>query len=144
MYPKYFPNIFIFYSVTSRKQLPLFLWQRDLYGVESSFCSPTPLIFRISLREFWALFLLSLPWRLLCEFLQATPDTLSSSAHCRPLRCSSLSHLPLDLPHHPPRNPPLPMFQCHETLLERPTRLAGKGTVTLAPPCTFHLPFIKA
>lgn len=46
---KYFPNMFIFYSVRGRKKFPLPPWRRDQYCFQNSFCAPTPLIFRIVL-----------------------------------------------------------------------------------------------
>lgn len=99
----------------------------SLYWAER-FCSPTPLVFKIAPREFWTLFLLCLPWSPCCGF---------PSGHTRHFVQTPLCHLPslmpqpllplhVDMPSHPPWSPPLFMFQCHETSLDKPTRLVDK------------------
>lgn len=96
---KYLPNMFIFYSMKGRKQLPWPLGQKDPF--QSLFCSPTPLIFRISLRELWVLFFL----RVSCGGCSGSPlqMTLASSS---PLT-AFFSHTPASFP--PLASPGLPL-----------------------------------
>ena len=127
IYPKYFPNIFIFYSATQGAKLSLFLWQRDLYWAER-FCSPTPLVFKIAPREFWTLFLLCLPWSPCCGFPSGHTRHFVQTPFCHlpSLMPQPLLTLHVDMPSHLPWSSPLLMFQCHETSLDKPTRLVDK------------------
>lgn len=124
---KIFSKHFHFYSATQGAKPSLFLWQRDLYRAER-FCSPTPLIFKISPREFWTLFLLCLPWSLCCGFPSGHTRHFVQTPLCHPPSLMPQALLPLhvDMPSHPPWSPPLLMFQCHETPLDKPSRLVDK------------------
>lgn len=125
---KIFSKHFHFLFCNTGSKTILFLWQREpLCTGQRGFVLPHPLSSK-SLLVNSELFLLCLPWSPCCGF---------PSGHTRHFVQTPLCHLPslmpqpllplhVDMPSHPPWSPPLFMFQCHETSLDKPTRLVDK------------------
>ena len=127
IYPKYFPNVFIFYSVTENT-ITLVPLVEGPVPCRKFILFATPLIFRILPCELRAPFLPQSPMETVLR-VPFRPHQASCPDPSLPpsLMLQPLSPLPLDLPRHPPWSPPLLMFQCHRTLWGKPTRLVDKA-----------------